>query len=216
MRTLGLFLAGAAAGALVCLAASLLDNSTEAPPETPKTDAAPKEAASRYAFHQAEYVHPRIVQDMLGWLSDKHGSVVCVDLDAGNDSNQYSGAYEVVKRAGRTFVEWKEGTGRREESFSYEYIGTSPSGVHMIVCYDRGGGSGLFMDVALFRMETDRTFVGNRKRTLLKILDHIPLGDRYDGSITYEDGTLKIGADEGPFKGRDGPRDGKPLSIPVP
>ena len=212
MRTLGLFLAGAAAGALTCLAVSLLDDSTETAPETPKTDAAPKEAASRYAFHQAEYVHPRIVQDMLGWMSDKHGSVVCVDLDAGNDSNQYSGAYDVVKRAGRTFVEWK---GTRGESFSYEYIGTSPSGVHMIVCYDRGGGSGLSGSVALFRMETDRTFVGNRKRTLLKILDHISLGDRYDGSITYENGTLKIGADEGPFKGGDGPRD-KPLSIPVP
>ncbi|MDE0021882.1 MAG: hypothetical protein OXT69_10950 [Candidatus Poribacteria bacterium] len=216
MRTLGLFLAGAAAGALVCLAASLFDDSTETEPETPKTDAAPKEAASRYAFHQAEYVHPRIVQDMLGWMSDKHGSVVCVDLDAGNDSNQYHGAYKVVERAGRTFVEWKKGTGKQEESFSYEHIGTSPSGIHMIACYDRGGGSGVFGSAALFRMETDKTLVGNRKRTLLRILDKIGLGDRYKGSITYEGGTLKIGADEGPFKGRDGPRDGKPLSIPVP
>ena len=208
MKTVGLFLAGAAVGALVCLVASLLDDSTETAPETPRTD-----AASRYAFHQEEYVHPLIVQDMLGSLADKHGSVVCVDLDAGNDSNQYHGAYEVVKRIGRTFVEWK---GTQGESFSYEYIGTSPSGVYMIACYDRGGGSGLFGSVALFRMETDKTLVENRKRTLLRILDDISLGDRYDGSVIYEDGTLKIGADKERFKSGGGPRDGKPLSIPVP
>lgn len=169
--------------------------------------------AAPYAFHQPDYVHPLIVQDMLGSLADLHGSVVCVDLDAGNDSNRYHGAYAVVKRGGNEWVEWK---GTQRESFRYRHIGTSPSGVHMIVCYDSGGGSGVFGSAALFRMETDRTLVENRKRTLLKLLDAISLGDRYDGSIAYEDGTLMIGADEGRFKGMGGPRDGKPLSIPVP
>ncbi len=205
MRTLGLFLAGAAAGALVCLAASLLDNSTEAPPETPKT--------SRYAFHQEEYIHPHIVAIMMGNLTSDEEMIVTVDIGVADRKYSYMGGYEVTELMGHTWVQWKSAP---RDYTMYRYIGASPSGVQMIAAIVSFGGSSSFGFVLLFRIDTDQTFVNERERTLLTLLDAIPLGDRYEGAIEYKNGVLNIAADEGRFKGSGGPRDGKPLSISVP
>ena len=205
MRTAALFLGGAAAGALLYLAGSLLFNQDSAEIET---EAAP----SRYAFDKAEYPHPRIVAELIGELSDSEGAVVTVDLEAGRGSERFAGKVDLMERGGHTWIEW---SGEREY-ITYRNIGASPTGVHMVLCYENGGGTGSFGNVALFRMKTDKTFVDKRERTLLTILDAIPLGDRYRGGVVYENGMLNIGADEGRFKGMGGPRDGKPLSIPVP
>ncbi len=208
MRTVGLFLAGAAVGALICFIALRLDNSTETETETPKTDAAP-----RYAFHQEEYIHPRIVLNMMGDLSSGEEMIVTVDIGAANREYSHMGGHEITELMGNTWVQWNGAPG---EYAMYRYIGASPSGVQMIVSILSFGGSGSFGDVLLFRIDTDQTFFNKRERTLLTLLDAIPLGDRYEGAIEYKDGVLNIGADEGRFKGGGGPRDGKPLSIPVP
>ena len=82
----------------------------------------------------------------------------------------------------------------------------------MVWCSDCGGGSGVFGNVGLFYLEQDRAVeyvekraaepkrVLTRERAIVKTLGTIPLGDRYDGEITYIGGVLSVGPDVGWFR----------------
>jgi hypothetical protein len=161
---------------------------------------------STYSFEREEFVHPLIVRELLGWLSDPAATVVAVDLTSANQSNRFFGEFSRSVRDGRTWVEWIV-DGR--ESFAYAHIATSPSGIQMVECYDRSGGTGVFGSVGLFSVECDRALeagdaMSARTRDLLKTLGAVPLGDRYAGHIVYENGVLAIGPDEGWFqRGKD-------------
>jgi hypothetical protein len=156
----------------------------------------------RYSFEREEFVHPLIVRELLGWLSDRAATVVAVDLTSANRSNRFFGEFSHTARNGRTWVMW---SGENRESFVYAYIATSPSGIRMVECHDCTGGSGIFGWVALFSLERDQSVeqdagkVSSRPRILLKTLGSIGLGDRYDGEITYSSGFLNIGPDHGWF-----------------
>lgn len=159
---------------------------------------------SRYSFVREEFIHPLIVRELLGWLSDPVETIVAVDLASANRSNRFFGEFLASTRDGRAWVEW---AGTERESFAYAHIATSPSGVQIVECSDRGGGTGVFGSVGLFSLECDRALgldpegkISTRARVLLKSLGTISLGDRYNGKITYQDGLLVIGPDEGWFK----------------
>jgi hypothetical protein len=159
-----------------------------------------------YSFEHEEFIHPLIVRELLGWLSDRAATVIAIDLMSANRSNRFFGEFTPSVRNGRTWVRW---SGETRESFSYAYIATSPSGIRMVECYDSGGGSGVFGWVELFALERDQSVeegvgaVSSRPRFLLKTLGSIALGDRYDGEITYSGGFLNIGADHGWFNRGD-------------
>jgi hypothetical protein len=156
----------------------------------------------RYSFEREEFVHPLIVRELLGWLSDPAATVIAVDLTSANRSNRFFGEFDHSVRDGRTWVRW---SGENRESFSYAYVATSPSGIRMVECYDCTGGSGIFGWVELFSLERDQSVeegagaVSSRPRILLKTLGSIALGDRYNGEITYRGGFLNIGPDRGWF-----------------
>jgi hypothetical protein len=155
----------------------------------------------KYSFDREEFIHPRIVQELIGWISDRGSTVAAVDVGLANHSNRFYGAYLVAERDGRKWPTWK-GEGR--ESFCYSHVASSPSGVHMVECYDCGGGTGVFGNVALFAFEGDTCLTQTapdetqaRSRILLKILGTVALADRYIGNIGYRDGKLHIGPDTG-------------------
>lgn len=156
----------------------------------------------RYSFEREEFIHPLIVRELLGWLSDPAATVVAIDLTSANRSNRFFGEFNHSVRNGRTWVRW---SGENRESFSYAYIATSPSGIRMVECHDCGGGTGVFGWVALFSVEGDQSVeesvgaVSSRPRILLKTLGSIALGDRYGGEIAYGGGFLNIGPDHGWF-----------------
>ena len=164
---------------------------------------------SVYSFEREEFVHPLIVRELLGWLSDRTSTVVAVDLTSSNRSNRYFGEFSRSVRDGRTWVEW---VGDGGESFAYAHIATSPSGIQMVECYDRGGGTGVFGSVGLFSVECDQALevglvMSTRTRVLLKTLGCLPLGDRYSGEIVFENGVLTVGPDSGWFRrGKDAAR----------
>ena len=160
---------------------------------------------SRYSFAREEFVHPLIVRELLGseWLSDSTETVISVDIVSSNRSNRFYGEFNVSDRDGRSWVKWANS---EREFFTYAHIATSSSGVEMVECYDCGGGSSVFGSVGLFCLEYDRALEGDRdgevytrERVILKTLGTILLGDRYKGEITYEDGFLVIGPDNGWF-----------------
>jgi len=162
----------------------------------------------RYSFTREEFVHPLVVRELIGWLADSWETIVSIDLSAANRSNRFFGNFSIREDSGHTWVGWEND---QHESFTYSHIATSATGVHIIECYDCGGGSGIFGSVALLAMECDRSLVDHdaghistRERVLLKTLGSIGLGDRYSGKISYQDGRLRIGPDEGRFSQGDG------------
>ena len=129
-------------------------------------------------------------------------TVVAVDLSFANRSNRFFGDFQVTGDV-RKWIEW---IGSDGESFRYSHIATSRSGVQMLECYDRSGGTGIFGSVGLFAFDYDRSLYVNvqglttRERVILKTLGSLSLGDRYFGEISYRDGMLIIGPDQGHFK----------------
>ena len=155
----------------------------------------------RFSFVREEYVHPLIVSELSGWISDAYETVIAVDLASANHSNRFLGEYSIREYGGRRWVEYR---GDHGQSFCYSHIATSPSGVQMVECYDCGGGSGVFGHVLFLSLECDRSMtkkrdgeVVTRERILLKTLGSIGLGDRYRGTVSYENEHLVIGPDEG-------------------
>lgn len=169
----------------------------------------------RFSFVHEEYVHPLIVSELSGWISDAHETIIAIDLTSANHSNRFFGAYTVRDYDGRQWIEYR---GEQGESFSYSHIATSPSGVQMVECYDCGGGSGVFGHVLFLSLECDRSVTLNRdgevvtrERILLKTLGSIGLGDRYNGTVSYDGEHLVIDPDEG----RHGARRKEYVRIPV-
>jgi hypothetical protein len=160
------------------------------------------ESQSRYSFIREEYIHPRIMQELKGWISDRNQTVAAVDLVAANKSNRFYGEFWVRQMDQRVCVGWTD----QNQEFSYSHVAASPSGVHMVECCDWGGGSGIFKSLLLLSLDQDRSLDNGtsgaftRERILLKTLGSISLGDRYAGKIEYHDGWLTVGPDEGHFQ----------------
>jgi hypothetical protein len=165
----------------------------------------------KYSFERDEFIHPLIVRELLGWISDPNSTIVAVDIGLANRSNRFYGEYSVHKlEDGTQLVQWRgddqvlENLRQKVEWFSYKLLAVSPSGIHVVDCRDCGGGSGVFGTVGLFtferdnclRLSTDGT-LSVENRILLKILGAVHLGDRYGGTIVYQNGTLVIGPDVG-------------------
>ena len=157
--------------------------------------------STRFSFYQDEYVHPLIVKELLGWISDSSATIVGVDLEAANRSNRFFGEFSVKDDGAVAVVERREA----EASFVYKHVATTPSGVDIVECHDWMGGSGVFGTIALFCIEKDRVAeadaqsLSSRDRLVLKILGQFPLGDRYRGEILYRNGVLVVGPDRGWF-----------------
>lgn len=163
---------------------------------------------SRYSFVREEFIHPLIVKELLGWLSDADETIAAVNLTSANQSNRFADAFTHYPDNGNLFVKWEKGG----QFFIYRHIATSPSGIEMVDCTDYGGGSGRFRSVGLFYLEQDRavahlegrtgatTGVLTRERAIIKTLGSIALPDGYEGGVLYRDGVLSVGPDIGWFK----------------
>lgn len=174
-----------------------------------------------YSFTRAPFVHPRLVHELETWLSDTGDQVVAINLVDANRSNRYFGAVSSAG-AGCPLVTWVEEDGGDGRRFSYQYVGMTAHGVHVLAT--RSGGSGtlvatsvVFLSVAFdqgfggvptattFRYDSagNETEVGviraDRQRILLRRLGELPLGDRWDGSLRVVGNDLQVGEDEGRF-----------------
>ena len=158
---------------------------------------------TRFSFCRDEYIHPLIVRELIGWISDRHETIVGIDLEAANRSNRFFGDVQHRQHDGRMWVEHDGG----KESFSYSFVATTPSGIDLLECHDWLGGSGVFGRVVLLSIEFDHALdVGDdgrattRRRSVLKIVGQRGLGDRHSGRVWYEGGVLHVGPDLGWFR----------------
>lgn len=150
----------------------------------------------KYSFTQNEYVNPLIIEELIGWISDPHETIVSIDLTSANNSNRFSEKYSVKNISG---VDWVLNDRKQEGFFQYRHLGVSPSGIHILYCCSSGGGSGIFHSVVFLVLQKDNAILFDeinqletRERVLLKTLGGIPLGDRYCGYVSYKDNILHI------------------------
>ena len=173
-----------------------------------------------YSFVRAPFIHPKIIQDLSTWLSDRGDQVVAINLSDSQASNRYFGDVGVNHTAGQCpFVYTEE----KSQRFGYQYIGMIESGVHVLYTSDWGGGSGVFKQLILLTLEFDygidccdwdvQTAIrADRKRLLIKKLGEIGLGDRWSGQLSASGNELRIGRDEGWFS-QSGGTGGGALSV---
>ena len=152
--------------------------------------------SSRYSFTREPYINPLIVFDLYGWLSDTGDSVVSVDIDGSNESNRYfADSIEVQESSGASPT---VRAARGDEAFSYQYLGRSFTGIHLLRVGQSGGGSGIFNSILFVTLSEDTSVdlaagkSTSRKRTLIKTIGSLPLGDRFDGKVRYWFGLLYV------------------------
>ncbi|WP_298939364.1 hypothetical protein [uncultured Psychromonas sp.] len=167
---------------------------------TPKNKLIRDFSSSKFSFISSELINPRILEDLVGWLSDGGDQIVSINITESNMSNRYHGSitseeidsgYPIITSA------------HEEGAFSYRYLGCSFSGVHLIQTWDHGGGSGVFCNVLLVTLSQDSAIeyeknkIGKVDRFVVKLVSSIPLGDRYEGALNYKFGFLSIPACKG-------------------
>ena len=167
---------------------------------TPKAKLIRNLYASKYSFINSEFVNPRIIEDLIGWLSDSGAQIVAINVSESNKSNRYIGDIE-INDTGNDYpvVTSTYDHGR----FSYKYLGTSFTGMHLLQTWSNGGGSGVFCNIVLVTLSMDSAFEQNLNggekinRFVIKLIGVIPLGDRYQGDPSYKFGLLTIPACNG-------------------
>lgn len=159
---------------------------------------------SRFSFTRAEYVNPMIIYDLVGWISDGGDQVVAINVTDSNVSNRYFATIESTDTDTVPLVTaTDESTPDRDREFSYQWLGCSRSGIHLLRTWWWPGGSGIFCSIILVVVSQEPSIeigtrgANKRERIVVKKVADIQLGDRYEGDITYRFGVLRIGACKG-------------------
>lgn len=165
-----------------------------------------KTSPIKYSFTHEPYIHPKIIQELSCCLADSRQTITAIDLEGAMKSNRFCEEVYVREFDGKKMVGYKEDA-KTGASFEYEYIGTSPSGIHILECSDCGGGSSIFRHIVFLSFQSDNQLEETSKanfkivsRTCLRKLGEVSLGDRYDGKIKYANNILNIGIDKSPWK----------------
>ncbi len=164
---------------------------------TPKNNLIRDIDASKYSFVCKEYINPRILEDLIGWISDTGDQIVSINITESNDSNRYFG--NITSKEKQTGFPCITNT-YDQEWCSYQYLGRSFTGIHIVQTWSNGGGSGIFCDIVFVTLSLDSALEyddnGNKKnkRFVIKLIGTLPLGDRYEGAVSYKFGLLTISA----------------------
>ena len=123
-----------------------------------------------YSFQKAPFVHPKIVGDLVGNLSDPVGDqVVAINLLDSQDSDRYFGDILVTPQTDPLVPSWPwvytlDGGPDRDEElgdfwgqelYAYRYLGSTQSGLDVLHQKYSGGGSGVFNSLVFVRTEAD-------------------------------------------------------------
>ncbi|MFZ5776173.1 MAG: lysozyme inhibitor LprI family protein [Thermodesulfobacteriota bacterium] len=149
-----------------------------------------REANERFSF-QGKPINPRMLEELLPWLSDNLPGPVAVDLAGGE--NRYFAEINALQKGGVRAV-WDEGN--EQHSCQYQHLGRLANGMHVVRIAAQSGGSGIFTDLLLVRFLVDAEYGDGgmrRNRLLMMRAGSFPLGDRYDGAIAVQADTISIG-----------------------
>lgn len=202
--------------------------------------AAVQEVETGVSFARSPFVHPHVIETFVAW-SDVH--VVGIDLldaervefpqERTEEWDRYSGEIYIREIEGACpVVSWLRPHENRygAGAFSYDYVGMTDSGVHVLFTSDWGGGSGVFQSLLFLILESSSGIVPNRDwddlddggmesgshrlwdavvrpatdRIVARKLGEITLGDRWDGNLRVRANDVFVGQDQGWFVGSGG------------
>jgi len=138
-------------------------------------------------------IHPALVYEFVGWLSDPGPIATAVNLITAQKSNKYYGL-QVRVRKGEIECDVQPlipcgligGSPVDRETFGYRRLGVLADGTSVLETAYWGGGSGIFEDVLFVRFGIERTLDYEGKpceRLVMKALSVVGLGDRDDGEV---------------------------------
>lgn len=165
---------------------------------TPKSSIIKNLTNSKFSFINSEFINPKIVEDLEGWISDTGDQIVSINISDSNSSNRYFGEISIEETTKYPIVKNKNDSAY----FAYQYVGCSLSGIHIVQTWDSGGGSGIFCGIIFLILSNDKTLSFEEKslikkdRYIIKKIGAVPLGDRYNGQIRYRYGLLSIAPDK--------------------
>lgn len=161
---------------------------------------------TKYSFTEEPYINPKIIQDMISWLSDSGDQIVSINLYDAQNSNRYFATTKTKKiRDNYPFIYYHEDN----ESFGYQYVGELKNqNIHVLKITDNVSGSGVFKTLLLVKLLEDKGIIFDegknvikmkKNRRLIKKIGQLSLGDRYSGNIHIEDDRIVIKKDKGQY-----------------
>jgi len=169
---------------------------------TPKSKLIRNFKNTKYSLISEEFINPKILNDLNGWISDSGQVIISVNIYDANKSNRYSGNISIHEVEG-AYPVVQSNNDDMDVIYTYQYIGCSISGLHIVEYSTNGGGSSTFYTLLFVTISEDSSvcFEKNRhyskKRLIIKKIGSIPLGSWYSGSILYKYGILTITACSG-------------------
>jgi hypothetical protein len=174
----------------------------------------PAEPAGATSLTHEPYVHPRLVEELVTWVSDHDDLIVGIDLDGAQGSNRFC----CDEADGTSYLRVTENSYGSHDYhyFGYHVIGRTDSGVYAVSTRSHDGGSaswhellflvivnepGLAIDYDAGRAEL------TRPRRILKKLGQTFLGDRWKGQLKVVGNIVYVGKDRGWYS--DDPVDGE-------
>ena len=164
---------------------------------------------STHYLNKSPFISPLLIRELQTWISDypDHAQVVALDVAECQGSNRFSGEIQVVPgkngKSPTIFVEEAIGSADRKDYFSYEWLGKSSSGIHVLITKDSGGGTMVETGIMLVEFVHEKAYSlenkkwkRNRHRTLIRRVGEYSLGDRYLGHARLEGEKLVIPKDE--------------------
>ena len=106
-----------------------------------------------HTFDSGRLVHPKMVWELMPWISDDEEQMLVLSVSDTERSNRY---FEPVEKLifddGREFVHYTCRLGKHLR-FGYIYHGRSDSGIHVLETIESSRGSGTFVSRFLCRLE---------------------------------------------------------------
>jgi hypothetical protein len=102
-------------------------------------------------FFGGNPVHPKIIEDMITWISDSGDQTVTINLEDSQGSNKYN-FYEGLSASIENKNLWVK-IEHDDGFFSYDFHGVSDNGIMVLGTAENGGGSGVFQYLMLFRIK---------------------------------------------------------------
>ena len=188
------------------------ENASKIPTKLPQDEAdSPKVERffASYSFNRPPFIHPKILDDLTGHLSDTGDQVVAINLLDSQKSNRYFGKITIRDEEGSlsslspwiyAFDEKDHGNygNLRTPFYAYQYIGTSTLGTDVLHTKFSGGGVGVFHQIIFVTTKLDHGVKYDswqrdrgdqvtphtvRRRELVWLIGRAGLGDRWEGTV---------------------------------
>lgn len=139
------------------------------------------EANAKFTY-AGKPIHPGLVEEFSGWMSDSGPITVSVDVSAAYGTNEYYEDEVKIADNGNIAIYRKDSS-----YFCYRWLGRLDNGLHVLYVEEGGGGgSGIFEDLNFVRFDIGEGINSDNKkykRLLMTIVRTYVLGDRDDGKI---------------------------------